>query len=208
MTPDFAGYVPYPEPYGYALAECTWQEARREFEYFFSVRHERLAHLARLVGQSGIELGHDDSSLQALNDWFVDHVTVMPGSTSGELLPPWRSVVVDISIAIGEAMIQRSSTLRWELCDFGGKKYAFYHQPVILGFSKVDPKHRLCMGTDLMVQGYAVGVVEQKGARIHLGTVEVRGVRLDLDEIVASHIVEPIDRQYFVRIVRNNLEWA
>jgi hypothetical protein len=146
MTVNWSGYLildPGPDA-ARPLAEVSRAVARRFFDHLMAIRHERIAALrALLVTSNGIHLREADDAIQALNDWFLDEVEKNDQAGGPILKPEWYSVVTDIGLYLGEALISRAPHLCWVLF-VGGKKDASYQRPVIMGFRGAkNPKYNV-----------------------------------------------------------------
>lgn len=118
-------------------------------------RAERIQELRGLIGSDDL-LGPDDPSVQRLADWFRSVVELRE---DGERLRNLSYAVVhDVSLHLGEALISRCRSLRWEMYT-GSKKDPAYQKHVITGFTQVDnPKYRLDI--DPLVVAFAYQVVD------------------------------------------------
>ncbi|UOE27526.1 hypothetical protein [Agromyces soli] len=144
--------------------------------------------------------------MQELNDWFL--AGVEPDSERPGHLPPfWFSVAHDIAVFLGELAIARHSNLSWEFFVWGKKNVA-YQRPVIMGFAGEDPKYRTNADPEASVLSYAHATIAARGSRREHGTVNVRGVSLDIDSLLGSP--RPPQTDEFVRwlaiIDRRNAE--
>lgn len=178
-------------------AEVPRREARQAFNRFLEARPGRIEGLGVLLGANGIDLGTDDASVQALNDWFFDHVEADP-DVPGTLGDPWYSVAFDIAMYLGDVMVERHPNLRWEFFIWGKRNVA-YQSPVIMGFGTEDPKLRTNLDLIDMVTAYGVQIIESRGSFAEHGVVEVRGAKIDVDAIMADHRNRPVPRNDFLR---------
>ena len=139
MSVNWADYEIFHPGVAGPLNTLPRAQARRAFDQLMNEKHNRVEMLRRLVKANGVDLSGSDDGLQNLNDWFRANVQADPGEP-GRLLPVWYSVVNDVALFLGDAMIERCPGLRWEFFT-GGKKDAAYHRHVIMGFSQVaNPK--------------------------------------------------------------------
>jgi len=159
----------------------------------------RIGMLRRLLAANAVELRNTDEGLQDLNDWFSDNVEPDP-QKPGRLLPDWYSVVNDVALFLGETMIERYPTLRWEFFT-GGKKDVAYQRRVIMGFTQV-PNAKYNVDIDRNVAAYGHPIIASRGSIPHYGTVVIRGTEIDVDAAAASHHQAEIDREAFWRWVR------
>lgn len=165
-----------------------------------STKAERLEMLGELLDRYGVELGSSDQAIQDLNDWFYDHVEADPDHP-GLMLPIWCSVVHDIALFLGDAMIERHRNLRWGFFTWG-KTSVDYQQEVILGFATEDPQFHTNMNLIQAVAMYGHRIVASRGSVPTLGVVEVRGTPVDLDAIAESHRGREVSRDDFVSWMR------
>jgi len=138
------------------LSELPRAEARRAYQRLMTARPERESQLHRLVEAHGVHFDRTDSGIQRLNDWFRTRVQPDP-TAPGRLLPEWYSVVNDISLYLGDTMIERDPQLRWDFCT-AGRKNRSYQRHTIAGFTKV-PNPRYCVDIDQVVAVYGHRIV-------------------------------------------------
>lgn len=157
--------------------------------------------LGELLGRYGVELASSNEAIQDLNDWFYENVEADPGNP-GRMLPIWYSVVHDISLFLGDAMIERHPNLRWEFFTWG-KKNVHYQREVIMGFATEDPKFHTSRNLIEAVAMYGHRIVASRGSVATLGVVVVvRGTPIDLDAIEGSHRDREVNRDEFVSWMR------
>lgn len=150
------------------LHEVSRKEARAHYEKVMAEKGERRRQLVELLARHGVELDTGDPSVQQMNDWFRAGVEEDSGNPR-RLTPVWYSIVNDIGLHLGEILIERAPSLRWELFT-GGKKDLSYQRPVIMGFAVPDPKYNVDYD-------HVVGVY---GHRL------VRGQEVESDRFVAA----------------------
>ncbi|MCL2780137.1 MAG: hypothetical protein FWD74_01360 [Actinomycetia bacterium] len=199
MSVDWSGYEPYPDV-GLDLNELPRVEARQVYKRCMATKEERIEGLRALVRTGGVELDSSDRAVQALNDWFLADVRADP-DRPGRMLPIWYSVAHDIGLFLGEVMIARHPGLRWEFFTWG-KKSIDYQKHVIMGFGTENPKHHTSADPCGAVTGYGHQIIIRRGSVPTYGVVTVRGVRLDLDEIMAKHHNDEVDTDEFVDSLR------
>lgn len=175
-------------------------EARRAFDRLMDQKAARIEMLGRLMRANGVELSGTDEGIQDLNDWFRVNVQPDPANP-GRLLPDWYSVVNDVSLFLGEVIIERCPSLRWEFFT-GGKKDVAYQHHVIMGFQGANPKFN--MDIDARVAGYGHRIVASRGSIPHYGTVTVRGVEIDVDAVTSKARDREVEEDAFWRWVK----WA
>ena len=157
----------------------------------------RLDMLRRLLDSDGVNLTSADSSIQDLNDWFLANLEADP-QHPGRLGPVWYAVCHDIALFLGDVMIERHPNLRWEFFTWG-KSNVSYQQHVIMGFSTEDPKLHTTFDVAGSVLTYGHRIIESRGSVATYGTVVIRGVTIDIDEIAASHRTTEIEIDAFWR---------
>ncbi len=175
-------------------------EARLAFVRLMTAKPQRIEMLRRLLMASGVELSSADSAIQDVNDWFRVNVEADPDKP-GRLLAEWYSVVNDVALFLGDAIIERCPRLHWEFFVWG-KKNVSYQQPVIMGFSKVgNPKYN--MDIDMVVAAYAHRIVASRGSISNYGRVIVRGVEIDIDAAMTDiRRSSEIEVDAFLRLVK------
>jgi hypothetical protein len=120
-----------------------------------SEKAQRITELRKLLHLNGIELSGTDEGIQVLNDWFREHVEPSEDQPN-RLRNLWYAVVNDLSLFLGDVIIERAPGLRWEFFT-GGKKDASYQRHVIMGFSRVsDPKYYIDIDWALAVYGHRI----------------------------------------------------
>lgn len=206
MKVNWIAYEPYDLGEIGARSQLPRAEARRVFEQCMNAKAERVGMLGRLLEANGVQLSAADASVQDLNDWFFDNVEAAP-EAPGRLLLPWYSVVNDIALFLGDVMIQRHPTLRWEFFTWGKSNVAFQRH-VIMGFSTEDERFHTNIDVETRVAAYAHAIVQSRGSTPTYGTVEVRGTRIDVDAAVAAGGPPKVDRDEFLRWLRNAADRA
>lgn len=164
-------------------------QALHRFEESLQLAPLRLDSLANLLELNGVDLEGSDAGIQRLNEWFLANVAPdrdVPGALSRE----WYSVAHDIALFLGNVMIERDENLRWALFVWGKSNVAF-HRGVIVGLSSEDPKLRTNIDIDRMVTSYAHQTVQYRGSIPTWGTVIIRGVDVDVDEVASRHRDQP-----------------
>ena len=175
MTVKWDGYLPFDPGVSRPLHEVTKREARAAFNRLMDAKDDRLAELGGLLRLNGIELTSSDDGLQDLNDWFRAEVEGDP--STGRLRPIWYAVVNDISLLLGDAMIQRSLNLRWVFYDTGAKDLS-YQRHVIMGFSKVA-NPRYSVDIDLLLATYGHRIVSGQDVEDNAFATWVKSAQAD-----------------------------
>jgi hypothetical protein len=153
---DWSGYAPFDPKVDRPLNEVPRQAAVDAFDLLMSSRSERQQQLRRLIANNGVDtLDTSDESIEKLNGWFKENVRGDPAT--GRLLPQWYSVVNDIALFLGDAIVGRCPTLHWSLFTHGSRDAA-YQRHVIMGFTRVaNPKYNVDI--DLLVATYGHRIV-------------------------------------------------
>jgi hypothetical protein len=155
MSVDWDGYAPYLPPIHEPVRQVSRSKAREAFEQLMASKAGRRESLRELVGRSGVNLTAVDTDIQALNDWFRGNVEPSPDEV-GRLGNLWYAVVNDISLVLGDVMIERAPTLRWEMFTSGSKNVA-YQRHVIVGFTKVvNPKYNIDVDRVVAAYGHQI----------------------------------------------------
>jgi hypothetical protein len=175
-------------------------EARSAFSLLMEAKPRRISMLCHLLSLNGVELASTDTAIQRLNDWFRLNVEADPGKP-GRLSPDWYAVVYDISLFLGDVMIERCPGLHWEFYIWGRKNIA-YQRPVIMGFTRVpNPKYNIDI--DAAVAAYAHRIVVSRGSVPHRGNVTIRGVEIDLDAVTTGPEHLEIEKDSFCRWLKH-----
>jgi hypothetical protein len=155
MTVDWSDYAPYVPEVARPLHEVSRREARAAFKQLMAAKDERIAELERLLQRNGITLRSSDEGLQELNDWFRKEVETNP-QQPGRLRSLWYAVVNDLSLYLGDVMIERCPSLEWVMFTRGAKDNA-YQRHVIMGFTGVpNPNYRIDIGLLLATYGHRI----------------------------------------------------
>lgn len=133
---NWAAYEPYVPPYRGPLAQLPRGQARESFNRWIAARPERWTQLQRLLDGVGIRLGTSDSDIQRVNDWFRTSVESAP-ENRGRLANRWFAVVNDMTVVLGDTLLERCPGLRWEFYT-SGKTNLSYQKHVVMGFANVQ----------------------------------------------------------------------
>lgn len=184
-----------------ARAEMGRREAKALFERIIGERAYRVEGLRKLLEKFGVNLDFSYASLQSLNDWFIGAASSSPEHPS---VPDDRtlSVCEDIALYLGEAMIMRDSSLRWELLT-SRKSDPDYQSPAIVGFRNAPGWAHLALSGQ--VCGYAIGVLEDRMSKIADLDIEVRGKSIALP---GESLRFPLKRDYFVGVLERAKEFT
>ena len=167
MSVDWEGYEPFDPGVSRPLSEVTKREAREAFRRLMASKGDRIEQLRGLLDRNGVTLSSDDAGLQAVNDWFREEVEGDPGS-DGRLRPLWYAVVNDLSLHLGDVIIERSSGLEWVMFD-KGRTSVSYQRHVIVGFTGVaNPRYNVDI--DLLLATYGHRIVAREGVERTLVT--------------------------------------
>ncbi len=171
-------YVLHPHPYDKPLNELPRADAREAHEFLMSVRHYRIEQLQDLLAADGILIPLEASSLQPLNDWFIDHVelrntTREEYAREAEVLVNYpdlirttrlkartESLITDISLFIGELLISQKVHLFWKLV-IRPKRDVAYHQTALAGFRSISIKD-YHVNYERVLVAYAYWVADDK----------------------------------------------
>ncbi len=175
------------------------RDARRVFQHCVDTREDRVERLARLVRGCGVELGVTDEAVQRLNDWFRAHIEPHPHSP-GMLDTRWHSIVHDVTMYLGEVLFERYPNLHWELYVWD-KRNIDYHQAVIRGFSDLSPRHPFSYGLESLILGHAYRVIRARGSLPPSEVVEVRGIKIDLNNPRNNDRDEEKEIDFFARVI-------
>jgi hypothetical protein len=152
---DWNGYEPYdPGVFG-PLHEQTRAAAKAAFEKLMRSKVERMETLARLMNANGLELDASDSGIQKLDDWFQASVEQDPNGEPGQLRPMWYSVVNDVALFLGDAIIERAPNLEWKFFTFGKRDLA-YQRHVIMGFPVANSKYNVDVDRNIAIYGHRI----------------------------------------------------
>jgi hypothetical protein len=98
--------------------------------------------LRTFFARNGTALGADDAGIQALNDWYREHVEAADSDPS-RLSARWFAVGLDIALYLGDAIIERAPRVEWRLF-VRGRRDASYQRPVLMGFERAsNPKYNV-----------------------------------------------------------------
>ncbi len=181
-------------------------EARALFNSVMATKAVRVAGLLDLLGSNGVAADTTDDGIQAINDWFYQNVEGDP-EAPGQMTPLWYSVANDLGLFLGDVMIERHANLRWEFFTWG-KSSIVYQKHVIMGFGKEDPRFHTNKDVCGAVEVLGNRLIAQKGSIRRYGTVEVRGVSIDIDAIEEKHLHDEIGTDSFIRWLNNTAERA
>jgi hypothetical protein len=175
-------------------------EARLAFVRLMEAKPHRIGMLRGLLVRNGVELTSADSAIHDLNDWFRANVEADP-EKPGRLLGEWYSIVNDIALFLGDAIIERCPRLDWEFFVWG-KKNVSYQRPVIMGFTKVaNAKYN--MDIHMVVAAYAHRIVASRGSIPMYGRVAVKGVEIDIDAVIGDMRRPPeVEGDAFLQLVK------
>lgn len=111
------------------FANLSQGKASALFDELMAVKEERKEKLKELV--SPLELSCEKNSLDALNEWFLEHLEADSGNPK-KMTSVWYSIGFDIGLFLGDCLIDSTDKLRWEL----NKRERFdgQHLPVLGGF--------------------------------------------------------------------------
>lgn len=181
--------------------ELARAQARQVFNKLMAEKPARIAMLTTLLAVNGVRLDDTDAGVQRLNDWFLAGVEP-DEAVPGRMAPAWYSVSSDVALFLGDLILGRCPGLRWQFFTWGKRHYS-YQQAVIMGFTRAELP-RMELNLSRLVIGYGSRIVAWRGSMPRLGTVTIRGVTLDLDEIESDSKPEDyqVDSDEFIQLIR------
>ena len=185
MSVDWDRYELYDPGVSAPLSKVPRAEARRAYERCMQTKSARIEGLRTLLEANGVVLGHDDGSVQALNDWYVAEIEPEPDMPPGWLRPEWYTVSHDVEMFLGDLIIARHPNLRWEFHTWG-KRCIDYQQHVIMGFTSESPRFKTNMNLERMIVGYGHRIIGSRGSIRAQGKFTIRGHEIDVDKILAT----------------------
>lgn len=134
--PGPPGYRPYLAAHEPPHATETSRRARAVYDCVMAAKDERVAEISRVVPQLVRDPQPDPQFWDAVGDWMTGSVegsrepgsdryhpviqdypgrppTQINGESTTVLRPLWESIVLDLSLLLGEHMIARLATARW-----------------------------------------------------------------------------------------------
>jgi hypothetical protein len=174
-----------------------------------AMKEQRIDGLRELTTADGCSLGGSDDALDALNAWFVDNTE--PAANEPRLSSHrWASVAWDIGLFLGDCMIERFPHLRWEFETRGGKSYDGFQSPVVFGFTSGGARNPSFTVLQ-MVMDYAIQIIDRRAGGYPQGVVTVRGMTIDLDDVLSRIDPIPLNRRKFlswmqIAAVRNEVK--
>ena len=200
MSVDWEAYEIYQSGVSASLDTVSPAEARRAYKRLMEAKQARINMLRRLLNVNGVVLQQGDSSIQALNEWFDARVEPDP-ENPGRLTEEWYSLAGDIGLFLGDVIIERHPTLRWELFKWGRKNVSF-QRAVIMGFTQViNPKYNIDFPGGVVTHGHRI--VAKRGSVSTYGVVNIRGAQIDVDAIAELHRNDEIPTDSFWQWLRN-----
>lgn len=177
--------------------EAAIQHARLQFELFVEEIPARTSELAAMVAESGFLWGVTDTSLRELNDWFIPRLEA-DFSAPLHLSPAWSKIVFDLGTTLGLAVLDRLPGAHWSL--YRGGKTDIDHLTPIVELRNGSTTAR--WSAHRKVLGYAMRILEDKGAGLAHGVVNVRGRLIDVDGVLENvRGTNERDDDYFVKSV-------
>ena len=148
--------------------ELPKAQARAQYELLFADSEARIRRLHDFASRFGIELKHDEASLDALNQLYYDAV-------DSDLLSSHslRAIIWDVALFIGAMAIERfPDDLRWE---FAAKRPSFngYLSPILVGY-RGWPDSKFYVQLFLMLEGDMWLWIGQHTGQIDLNERPVR----------------------------------
>jgi len=132
-TFDWGSWQPFEARLDAPLREVAREVAEDHFARLMAARAERTAALAALAARHGVAL-----EPAPLGAWLAAALRAAGPAAIRD--PLWSGLVADVALWLGEQLIARSGTLRWELFT-SHKKATGYQRPVLTGFTQVADRH-------------------------------------------------------------------
>jgi len=132
-TFDWGAWEPFDARLAAPLREVPREAAEDHFARLMAARAERIAALSALAARH-----HTPLEIGALSAWLATSLRRAGATAIRD--PMWSGLVADVALWLGEQLISRSGTLRWQLFT-SHKKATGYQRPVLTGFSKVADQH-------------------------------------------------------------------
>jgi hypothetical protein len=133
MAMNTGGYTPLRAPVNGNVLELSRTDARLVFKHTVASIPDRVDALGRLCAANGYS--NDPAGwtrMLSVAECEVDD--------PGELASLWRSIVLDVSLAMSDELIRRSDgQLEWKFYTGSKNSFSFQH-PVIVGFQNVAMK--------------------------------------------------------------------
>lgn len=157
MSANWDCYEPYLPPYRGPLSQLPRAAARESYDHWMRARPDRWRQLRRLV-EIDVNLDQSDASIRLLDQWFRQNVEA-DDRDPDRLRNLWYSVVNDVTVVLGDTLIDRCPGLQWEFFIRTGARDLAYQKHVITGFTRVpNPKYNL--DVDRLVATYAHQLIE------------------------------------------------
>jgi hypothetical protein len=142
---NWTGYQLFDAGIDRPLREATRAEAERHFALVMSERPRRLQGLRELLRTNGLDVEAGPVPVQGLNDWLVASLRAERARGVEPLRGPeagaWYSLVVDVALELGDAIIAAAPHVAWQLFT-RLEKATGYQRPVLSGFRRVsDPSY-------------------------------------------------------------------
>jgi hypothetical protein len=162
MTVDWNGYKPFDPGVDGPLNKMSRKEARHAYDRLMAAKSDRVEALRDLLAANGLRLSESNEDVRALNTWFRDNVDA---DTNGRWImnPLWYAVANDIALFLGDLLLKRQPTLRWDFFVWG-KRDTAYQRHVIMGFDVPNPNYNIDV-TNLVVM-HGIMIVEGRDSRV------------------------------------------
>lgn len=129
-----------------------------EFENLMTARPQRRRALGALLARNGVHLGDDDASISTIDRWLVENIR--PYSENPSRPDPWwYAAILDLSLFLGDVIIERNEGLHWDIALWGGKRNPSFQRAVIAGFP--PDGMNISFDTDLRLAAYGVALVSR-----------------------------------------------
>jgi hypothetical protein len=141
LSVKWDGYEPYEVAHSeMAYPELTRKQAKERYGKIMADRAARIPALEKLLQTNDITPQRDDASIQGAHDWMSVNIERDPNNGRA-LASMWRAFCFDFALFLGEVMIERNPTLKWDMPTTGGKKAEGYQKHVITGSPKAHPEY-------------------------------------------------------------------
>jgi hypothetical protein len=186
-TPDFIDYAVY-DYWPRQWLDLSGREARSEYRRFIGAVPSRMTMFEALLRRNALPGGCEPAKLQALNDWFLEHVTA---DASGVWpAPEWRSFAMDVGLYLGQGVIAAHPHLHWDLAATG-PTFVEYRQHVIVGFTqKGYDRHRISPSGQMFT--YAKRAVDRDGSEIVI--IDGEPIQVDSGPVKTQRFVDFYNR--------------
>ncbi|CPW99320.1 Uncharacterised protein [Mycobacteroides abscessus] len=131
---NWSEYEPFARVGGFAWGvDLSREDAVARYNQVVECAPERIEALRGLARAHGLDFGPAPEQLDKLNEWFINSVEDAPGAYT--LRPECHSVLYDITIFIGQTLVERNPALRWSVTTKGSRRTVpHFQETVVSGF--------------------------------------------------------------------------